>query len=291
MYERIALGKNSFVVQSPTNVGLYRDGDRALLIDSGNDISAGRRLLKMLDEMGLRLKAVVTTHHHADHIGGNAVLQQRTGCEILAGREAVLFLSHPHLNPGLLYGGNPPRDLMGKFFLAQPSQARDIETADLPEGVRFMRLDGHAAGQYALGTPDGVWYLGDAVTGAHVLEKYAVSYIYDVRKFLESLDRLEEMQGKWFVPAHAAPVEDIRPLVRKNREKTWEILDGIAAVCRATTPFEEVLRQVFRHYELQMNIAQYALVGSTVRAYLAYLRDEGRMEIEFDDGRMLWRTK
>ena len=83
MSERIALGKNSFVVQSPTTVGLYRDGDRALLIDSGNDISAGRRLLKMLDEMGLRLKAVVTTHHHADHIGGNAVLQQRTGCEIL----------------------------------------------------------------------------------------------------------------------------------------------------------------------------------------------------------------
>ena len=39
-----------------------------------------------------------------------------------------------------------------------------------------------------------------------------------------------------------------------------------------------------------MNFEQYVLVGSTVRSYLAWLRDAGRLDFLFDGGRMLWRS-
>ena len=37
-----------------------------------------------------------------------------------------------------------------------------------------------------------------------------------------------------------------------------------------------------------MNFEQYVLVGSTVRSYLAWLKDTGKLRVEFDDGMLLW---
>ena len=53
--------------------------------------------------------------------------------------------------------------------------------------------------------------------------------------------------------------------------------------------FEELLQQVFSHYQLAMDFNQYVLVGSTIRSYLAYLLDQGRLSAEFSDCRLLWR--
>ena len=39
---------------------------------------------------------------------------------------------------------------------------------------------------------------------------------------------------------------------------------------------------------LQMNFEQYALVGSTVRSYLAWLKESGRLNARFEDNMLLW---
>ena len=52
--------------------------------------------------------------------------------------------------------------------------------------------------------------------------------------------------------------------------------------------FEEVLTYLFTTYQLTMDFAQYALVGSTVRSYLSYLYDQKRLQADFDHNRLLW---
>jgi hypothetical protein len=37
-----------------------------------------------------------------------------------------------------------------------------------------------------------------------------------------------------------------------------------------------------------MNFEQYVLVGSTVRSYLAWLKDTGHLQVVFDHNRLLW---
>ena len=37
-----------------------------------------------------------------------------------------------------------------------------------------------------------------------------------------------------------------------------------------------------------MTFEQYVLIGSTVRSYLAWLKDGGRLGIKFEDNMMLW---
>ncbi|MHC4641337.1 MAG: hydroxyacylglutathione hydrolase [Planctomycetota bacterium] len=51
----------------------------AFIVDPGD----GRAALHALKEQGLDLAAVLTTHHHFDHIGGVNQLKRKTGCEII----------------------------------------------------------------------------------------------------------------------------------------------------------------------------------------------------------------
>ena len=90
------------------------------------------------------------------------------------------------------------------------------------------------------------------------------------------------------VPAHAAATEDIAPLAQYNIDKVLEIADIITELCQKPQTFEAVLQQLFRRFDLVMNFEQYVLVGSTVRSYLAWLKDSGRLRAVFDDNRLLW---
>ena len=63
----------------------------------------------------------------------------------------------------------------------------------------------------------------------------------------------------------------------------------VEELCREPLGFEEILQKVFAHYQLTMDFNQYVLVGSTIRSYLAYLLDQGRLSAEFSDCRLLWR--
>ena len=54
--------------------------------------------------------------------------------------------------------------------------------------------------------------------------------------------------------------------------------------------FERILQALFADYGLTMNFEQYALVGNTVKSYLVWLKDSGRMDAEFTDNLLLWHT-
>ncbi|NCB31420.1 MAG: hypothetical protein EOM66_08435 [Clostridia bacterium] len=99
---------------------------------------------------------------------------------------------------------------------------------------------------------------------------------------------METMDAAFFVPAHTEPCEDIAPLARLNIEKTLEVADRLVTLCREPQTFEQALTAMLRQYGLRLNIEQYVLVGSTLRSYLAWLKDTGKLQFIFEDERMLW---
>jgi len=131
-------------------------------------------------------------------------------------------------------------------------------------------------------------YLADCLSSRETLEKYQIGFLYDVAAYLNTLEMVKTLSGRAFVPAHAAATEDIAPLAQYNIDKVLEIADIIAELCREPQTFEAVLQQLFRRFDLGMNFEQYVLVGSTVRSYLAWLKDSGRLCAVFDDNRLLW---
>ncbi|MPM19264.1 hypothetical protein SDC9_65685 [bioreactor metagenome] len=290
MYELIQAAPRTYYIQSPAKMGIWKpDGGDAVLIDSGGDKDTGRKIQKILESQGWTLGCILNTHANADHNGSNSLLQTRLGVPAYAPGIDAAITTYPILEPAFLYGGYPCKELRNKYLLAQPSDCRTLTAETLPEGLTMLPLPGHFFDMCGFRTEDGVWFLADCLSGANILEKYHVNFIYDVAGYLQTLDLLGTLEGSLFIPAHAEPAEDIRPLAELNRAKVLEICGLILELCGEPLCFEELLQKVFQHYQLTMDFNQYVLVGSTVRSYLSYLHDKGELAAEFSACRLLWR--
>lgn len=288
MYELIPVAPHTYYIQSPAKIGVVETSDgHVVLIDSGNDKEAGRKVRQHLDRQGWTLDAIYNTHSNADHIGGNAYLAKQTGCALYAPGIEAAFTQHPILEPALLYGGYPMKALRHKFLLAQESDAQPLTPEHLPAGFELIPLPGHFFDMIGLRTPDDVVFLADCLSSQATLDKYQIIYVYDVAAYLDTLERVKEMHAALFVPAHADATEDIAPLAQYNIDKVNEIAGHILDFCAAPHTFEEVLQHLFTSYDLAMTFEQYALVGSTVRNYLSWLLDSERLSATFTDNRLL----
>lgn len=291
MFELMQLTDRCYYIQSPAKIGLVRLNEKNVcLIDSGNDKDAGRKVRQILDKNGWTLTAIYNTHSNADHIGGNRYLQAQTGCKIYAPGIDCDFTRHPLLEPSFLYGGFPCKDLRHKFLMAQESNAEYLTPECLPSGFDMIPLPGHFFDMVGFRTPDDVVYLADCLSSRETLEKYQIGFIYDVEAYLKTLETVKTMQAKMFVPSHAAVTEEIAELAQYNIDKVHEIAEKILEICREPNSFESVLQSLFRDYALTMSFEQYALVGSTVRSYLAWLKDTGALNVLFEDSMLLWKT-
>ena len=289
MFELVQITENCFYIQSPAKIGLVKlGGSEVCLIDSGNDKDAGRKVRQLLDANGWKLTAIYNTHSNADHIGGNKYLQAQTGCRIFAPGIDCAFTRYPLLEPSFLYGGYPSKDLRHKFLMAQESSAEFLTEEDLPAGFSMIPLPGHFFDMVGFRTPDNVVFLADCLSSRETLEKYRIGFIYDVAAYLKTLENVKTMQAAMFIPAHAAATEDISDLAQYNIDTVLEIAGRIMELCREPMCFEAILQKLFLAYGLTMNFEQYVLVGSTVKSYLSWLKDTGKVTALFENGMLLW---
>jgi hydroxyacylglutathione hydrolase len=98
----------------PLLVNCYIVGDEqsreAVLIDPGGDADS---LIHLLEEDGLTLKAIINTHSHFDHIGGNAGLKEATGADILVHeteKDMLTEMSGLAEQWGIPFDNSPPAD-------------------------------------------------------------------------------------------------------------------------------------------------------------------------------------
>ncbi len=291
MYELIQVTGKCYYVDSPSKVGIIKINEKeVVLIDSGNDKDAAKKILKHINENGWTLKAIYNTHSHADHIGGNKYLQSQTGCKIYAHGIECDFTNHPILEPTFLYGGRPPRELCYKFLLASESIALPLCCEVLEEGIEMVCLPGHSPDMVGFKTDDGVMFLGDCLASEKTLEKYGLGYNYDIAKYIETLESIKKLSSKVFIPSHAEVSADITELAQKNIDHVQTVGEKITAICREPMMFEDILKALFDEYGMTMNISQYVLIGSTLRSYLTWLCENGKVHSVFDNNRMLWQS-
>lgn len=82
--------------------------------------------------------------------------------------------------------------------------------------------------------------------------------------------------------------EDIAPLVRANRARIYDLAEFILSQAKYGTHFEQILQAIFNHYDQHMTLEQYALAGNTVRSYLSWLKEQGRLRVEIADNLPVW---
>ena len=287
--ELIQVGEKTYYIKNNTNIGVYKVGENdVFIIDTGNDKEAGRKICKIINEQGWNIKGIINTHSNADHIGGNKLIQNRTNCPIYAYGAEKAFTEYPILEPSFLYGGYPFKNLKNKFLLAKESTVTTIEN-NLPEGLEYFELKGHFFDMIGIHTSDDVYFLADSIFSETTITKYHLFVIYDVKEFLNTLDFLETLKGKLYIPSHCEATENISKLIELNRNKVQEIISKIYNICKEEKTFEQILKNIFDEYNLNMDTNQYVLVGSTIKSYLSYLFDENKLTYEFKENQMLWK--
>lgn len=120
----------------PLNVYLVKGEQGAVLIDSGiNKMHAP--LVEMIKESGLSLLAILHTHSHHDHIGGNAALQEVTGCQIVA----PATYAHWHTDWEAHYQ-EFARPFPGVFSDSEALRAEVFDIMDAPHPVDHFCVEG-----------------------------------------------------------------------------------------------------------------------------------------------------
>lgn len=80
------------------------DSKEAIIIDPGDEIP---QILKRLEEHSAKLKQIIVTHAHIDHVGGALRLKHATGAPILLNEKDLILLRMMDMQAGWL-GITPP---------------------------------------------------------------------------------------------------------------------------------------------------------------------------------------
>ena len=279
-------------VKAATGIGVAVNGKRALLIDTGLDENLVRKVLNHLRDRGVTVEAIVNTHSHADHIGGNAFTVARTGAEVHAPALEAAFIETPALEPLSLYGASAPKALQTKFLQAPPSrvthpvtEAGEREIAGMT--VRFDPIPGHSLHQLAVAV-DGVCFLGDALLPEAIVEKYGVVFAVDPALQRESALRIAGLGHAHHVTYHGGLVEDLKGMVEANVRAIDDTNARLLAALDSPAGAEDLFQRLALELGWSMGPEQYHLNFATIKAYLAALEREGCLQCRVERARLLW---
>lgn len=292
MYELCQVSDTFYYIDNPTKIGIIKMNEKdIILIDSGSNKEVGRKIRQIIDKQEWNLQCIVNTHSHADHIGGNNYLQKQKKCKIYAPDTEMAFVNNPKLEPDFLYGGNAPNDLQHKFLMAEASVCELLTENVLPDNVDILDLGGHCFNMVGFKMGN-VVYLADSLWSRTLIDKYPIFFLYDVAKMLETLEKIKNIDGDIFVPSHGEVLsskQELIDLVDINVNQINKICSKVVEICSEPINFDELLKRIFCEFNMEMDFTQYALVGSTIKSYLNYLKLVGDLEVVMCGNCVLWK--
>lgn len=292
------LADRVYVLQGGTNIGVVLSDDGgAMLVDSGlNDTPARKALRAVREELGGgEVRAILNTHGHADHFGGNAWLVKRTGAEVWAPAIDATMIRFPVLLSAMLFGGADPADALRTSFLV--AEASPVDKEVVPDTtnvagiqIRVVPLPGHSPNQFGY-LIDGVFFCADVIFPEATLKKYPIPYLYGLTEHLRSLEASRGTQAEVIVPGHGPILESIDGDVLENLDAIGRVSDAVLTAATEPSTSDEICARVFAALNAPVSDPQsYYLLRPTISAYLAHLERVGEMRLEIEDHSARWRS-
>ncbi len=284
---------NTYYIDSAVNIGvIVNSKKKAIIVDTGLDDNMGRKILRILKEEGLTPLAIINTHSHADHCGGNNFIKKRFDIPTYASAFEKAIIENPLLEPFYLYSAKPLTALENKFLMAKESRVEftieegEIEIAGII--LNILSLKGHSPAMIGIATPDNIIFSGDAFFSTKILDKYPLSYYTDIKNTIKTLLYLKTLKYDYFLPSHGELLKSPLSTIDAGLRQIKEIGNNIIEFCIRPKSREEILAHIVEAYEIKLNIQQYYLTSSTISAYLSYLTDEGTLETKILENNLKW---
>jgi hydroxyacylglutathione hydrolase len=203
---------------------LYRS-DQPVLIDTGysSDFDITQRFIMEMGVNLTRTRLIISTHTHSDHIGGNRIIQDSSGCDIALHKFGKYFMDT-----------KDDWATWWKYF----SQGADffnctmaLDDEDLisigPHEFQVIHTPGHASDGIVLYNRKAKLLIsGDALweddIPAITMRVEGSTCLFDL---LHSLEKLESLDVEIVYPGHGRPFADFKKAISKGKRKAKDFLN------------------------------------------------------------------
>jgi len=140
------IGTNCYVVACP-------ETQEAIVIDPGDE---AKRIHNLVTKNGFKITAIVNTHGHWDHVGGNRELKKLTGAPIYIHEQDARFLTDGRLHLGSMMGNNENSPAADKLL-----KEGDIVKVG-KHNLKIIHTPGHTPGGISL-IGENLVFVGDTL--------------------------------------------------------------------------------------------------------------------------------
>lgn len=288
---------NTYYINAPTNIGVYVFKNKnCILIDTGINNSAAKKIDEVLIENGLHPKYIVNTHSHLDHCGGNIYFQNNyPGCLIYTSYMEKLFMENVELYPSMLCGSIPLKglDRINKPFNVDFILEYGINKIN-DEKFHVISLKGHTGEQIGFITQEKVCFLGDSIFSSEIIDKYSLPYLYNIEDSIKTLKSIKDIDADFFVLGHSDNIitkDEINSLVDKNLNNIENYISQILELLDQPLTKEDVLQNLVILNDLSMNFTEYHINLSAVSAFISYVYNKDLIDSSIEDGKLYFFKK
>lgn len=242
--ERVELSEHLSVFRGPIQVGIIRDGTKALLIDCGDG-----RVQPLLDKLQVEVEQVLFTHHHRDQACGARALVERGARLTVPARERDYFekVADYWNNPATrwhLYNLHPHHLMLGESVPVAAVASEGQTFSWGPARIQVLDTPGHTDGSVSyLVEVDGkrVVFCGDAIYDAgQIWELYSLQkgltttdyhgFLGARQQLVGSLHKIEAVRPELLVPSHGQIIHDPPSAIKSLITRLDECYDKYVAI-------------------------------------------------------------
>lgn len=289
---------NTYIIETKViTIPFYRLNEtEVILLDSGWR-KDGEEIRRTLSENGFKVKGILNSHSHPDHLGNNEFFRKTDGATTaLSEVEAWIYSSISNLK--VFYNILTMQEIEEDF--ADIIHTPDILIPKDAESISFLGVDfklyrfpGHSDNQLAIRTPDNVVYLGDLILSEKTLRGSKIPYDFYLKEDLVSKEKVRSLEADRYILAHDGIVEnqdELKELSYKNiaffKNKARQIFELI----EENSTMEDIFKKVKESFNLYITTPKrYAVVIRMLRSNVEYLEYRGYLYKVMDDSYVKYR--
>lgn len=285
------LNGNTFYINTGLlGITAYKANEHDLiLLDCGMGYSDCDAIIDLVDSLGMRVSSIIASHCHVDHIGSSERLKEKYGCKIyMPSLESDACRYYEVLKSNFPYMSI---DMVKKYFKTmhcQPDYEYPPEDLTLTvDGAEFKIIftPGHSLANVCIITPDNVMHMGDTVIGRAEMAHNRLVYTFSIGMDIETKEKIRGIKCVKYVAVHNGVYDDIDSLLDENIAYLRKTAEMIYDLITEPMSVENLIESFYDTYGLGgRNMITCALIERSIRPYIEYLWDEGRLDCICEKG-------